>query len=74
MAFLPTNLWNVDKGSNYIVTRDLPMLWPQPTNDGFMMTCPSVFNAGREGATSPSSGRKHSRSSTSNSSMAYCPI
>ena len=33
--------------------RDLPVLWATPSSDGFMMTCPSVLGAGREGATSP---------------------
>ena len=33
--------------------RDLPVLWATPSSDGFLMTCPSVLGAGREGATSP---------------------
>jgi len=48
--------------------RDLPMLWPQPTSDGFIMTCPSVLKAGREGATSPNGLRKNSKG------QSYCPI
>ena len=37
--------------------RDLPILWPEPTADGFLMTCPSATGAGREGATSPNGPR-----------------
>ena len=38
--------------------RDLPVLWATPSSDGFMMTCPSVLGAGREGATSPINPRR----------------
>ena len=35
---MSSNVWNVDPWC-----RDLPVLWPQPTSDGFIMTCPSVY-------------------------------
>ena len=49
--------------------RDLPVLWPKPSSDGFLMTCPSATGAGREGATSPN-GPKTRRSV----SASFCPI
>ena len=63
-------LWEI---LQQIFTRDLPMLWPQPTSDGMMATVTSVFpSSGREGATSPS-GRKGSRDRRF-SGLSYCPI
>ena len=49
--------------------RDLPILWPKPSADGFLMTCPSATGAGREGATSPHGPRNRRSASAS-----FCPI
>ena len=49
--------------------RDLPILWPEPTADGFLITCPSATGAGREGATSPNRPRNRRSASAS-----FCPI
>ena len=49
--------------------RDLPVLWPEPSSDGFLMTCPSATGAGREGATSPNGPRNRRAASAS-----FCPI
>ena len=38
--------------------RDLPLLWPSPSSDGFLTSCPSALGAGRSGATSPIVPRK----------------
>ncbi|XP_023320703.1 nucleolin isoform X2 [Eurytemora carolleeae] len=38
--------------------RDLPILWPTPSSNGFLITSPSAVPVGREGATSPRSPRK----------------
>ena len=45
------------------------MLWPQPTSDGFMTSCPSVYKVGGEGATSPTGRRSNKLPS-----LSYCPI
>jgi len=38
--------------------RDLPVLWPAPSPEGFLSACPSVMGAGRSGATSPNAPRR----------------
>ena len=40
-------------------TRDLPILWPTPSSNGFLLTSPSAVPVGREGATSPLSPRQN---------------
>ena len=50
-----------DSNGNGVGTRDLrdlPMLWPSPSSDGFLASLPSVMGAGRSGATSPIAPRK----------------